>query len=176
MLTHGSRQPKPWLIFNVTQENMRPVSTETLAKAVEILGEDSISSEELESRIGALVGDAATGRRLIDWIPEAFGVVLVSHLGRVTLPTEFHAKDANGEWVTFPLSVEPVFEGAVKIAQGVFHSGPRSIFQNVSSRSAILNAANRCLEAGRKLDGAKLEGPALIGIPAETYRAKKKSI
>lgn len=85
------------------------------------------------------------------------------------------AKNRQGEWEEFPLSCEPIFVASVLIAQNMFHSGPRSEFQNISIRSSILAVANQALNAGVNIDRGTLSGPALIGIPAEVYR-KRRSI
>lgn len=66
---------------------MTPVAPEAVTFAVRVLGTDGLSVDDVESRVLESVGSKELARRLIDWIPEAFGIVLVSHLGAVILPT-----------------------------------------------------------------------------------------
>lgn len=109
---------------------MEPVSLETIYAAVEILGEQEGADEDAERRIRALVTDELTVRRLADAIPEAFGIVVASHLpgaATMTLPASFCAKDGRGEWQSFPLDREPIFAAGIIIAQHIFHNGPRHI-------------------------------------------------
>ncbi len=149
---------------------MTTVKEETIAAAIEILGSAGIEYGDVERLIRELVSDDMTSRRLIDWIPEAFGFVLVSHLSsKIVLPTTFSAKADSGRWVTLKLTDEPIFTTSLQMAQQMFHNGPREIFQNIALRSAMTNTANNALNAGTSLDGAVFSGPALIGIPANLY-------
>jgi hypothetical protein len=114
---------------------MRPISQETISAAVNVLGADDISEDQIEARIAELVSDPMEARRLVDWIPEAFGMVLVSHLGKPVLPNTFSAKDVQGEWKSFPFTCEPIFVAALAIAQTTFHDGSGALFQNIAMRS-----------------------------------------
>lgn len=143
-------------------------STEQLQAAIAILGSGE-SAETSTARIEGLVNDPMLANRLATWIPEVFGLVLVSHLGKVHLPKSFSAKSATGNWQELDLSLEPIFGSALPLAAAMFHSGPRDVFENLATRSAVVNAANNLLNAGSHIDGATLSGPALIGIPAEVY-------
>lgn len=142
---------------------------EQLRKAIEILGSESTDEDAIEAQVEALVGDPMLARRLVSWIPEAFGIVLVSHLGKVNLPKTFSAKSAAGKWVRLDLDAEPIFRGTLPLAAAMFKSGPRETFRNIATRSSALDAANNLLNAGGSIDGATLAGPALIDIPAEVY-------
>jgi len=155
---------------------MEFVPQETLIAAVSIIGSENIDDEEIDLRISKMVDDPATVRRLVDWPPEAFGIVLISHGWNVKLPTTFSAFDSNGRSIKFNFDREPLFAASVLIAQGMFHNGPREIFQNVSTRGAMLQTLNKALLAGADVDGATLSGPALIGIPSETYQLPPKPI
>jgi len=103
-------------------------------------------------------------------------MVLVSHMDTVTLPMTFQAMNRRGIWVEFDLDVEPIFQSAIRLATQMYHDGPRHIFANIASRSAVLGVVNRALQDGESLNGAILSGPALVGIPAETYVAPTPSI
>ena len=140
-----------------------------LDKVVELIGSSSLSEDAIEREVLALVGDAQIARRAIDWIPEAFALVVVGHMAKVELPTTFSAKGRDGVWRQFPLSAEPIFAQAIHKAAETFHHGPRDLFGSVAQRSGILGAVNKALNAGQDINGATLSGLVLIGIPAETY-------
>ena len=148
---------------------MPDVPPELVERAIAIIGADGISEDDIEARVLPLADNAMLARRLIDWPPEAFGLVLIPHMAEVTLPTRFSARSARGEWLEFDFSAEPVFVHAVSIAMRMYHEGPRATFRNVASRSSTMDAVNRALNAGETIDGATLSGPALNAIPAEVY-------
>jgi hypothetical protein len=152
------------------------VSDLQVQEVAAIIGSEDITVDDIETRVVVLVQDPMLARRLIDWIPEAFGIVLISHMATVTLPLTFSAKNKRGDWVQFDLKVEPIFQRATLLAMQIFHEGPRESFSNIARRSALLDAANRALNHGDSLDGAVLSGPALIGIPAEVYMPPSTSI
>jgi hypothetical protein len=154
---------------------MTPVPPDILEEAIAILGSEQITNEGIESKVAALVSDSMTARRLIDWIPEAFGIVLVSHMAKVVLPTKFSAKSSNGRWEDFKFEREPIFTSSIIAAQHIYHNGPRYLFQNIAVRSSTFKCANQLLNAGESLEGAAVGGPALIGIPAEVYHEKSTS-
>lgn len=154
---------------------MEVVSNETLLAAIEILGADNIGAAEIDSRVSTLVNDPLTIRRLVDWPPEAFGLVLISHAWKVNLPKTFTAFDSRRRPKEFSFDCEPVFAASVVIAQEMYHNGPRDLFKAVSLRSAMLGTINNALESGASVDGGTLSGPCLIGIPAETYQLPKNS-
>lgn len=147
-----------------------------LEEVAAIVGAEGFNDEQLEARLVAFVRDPMLARRLMDWLPEAFGMVLVSHMDTVSLPTTFSAKNNRGDWVEFDLTVEPIFASAIRLATHMLHNGPRDTFSNIALRSAMVEAANRALNAGESLKGASLSGPALTGIPAETYLSPCPSI
>lgn len=144
-----------------------------VASAIDHLGNPELSVPEIEAAVLALAGgDAMLARRLIDVVPEGFGLVLVSHVesaATLQLPTEFSVQDAAGDWVDIPLTREPVFVAALLAAQRMFHAGPRLKFETVTNRSGLLHAVNNALNDGQSLDGATLGGPRFLGIPAAVY-------
>jgi hypothetical protein len=154
---------------------MLTVPTEAIHKAIALLGVEGVSESEVESGIASFAGDKMVARRLIDWVPEAFGIVLASHIGKINLPATFSARSHNGEWKHFEFKVEPIFIESLRIATDVYHSGDRSIFGNIAKRSSMIDVVNKALNAGDSIDGATLSGPALVGIPAEVYEGKSKS-
>jgi hypothetical protein len=148
---------------------MLTVPAEKIRQVVAILGAEGITESEVEARVAALVQDKMVARRLIDWIPEAFGLILVSHIGKFNLPTSFSAKAADGRWIEFEFKSEPIFGEALQLGAEIYHAGPRSLFSNIAMRSSMVAVVNNALNAGGSLEGSALSGPALIGIPAETY-------
>ena len=153
---------------------MEALSPNLIYQAVEILGAQPDADDAVEAQVRALVGDDLTVRRLADVVPEAFGLVLASHLPgaeSMTLPDTFCAQDEDGEWVEFPLRREPIFVVAADIAQHTFHNGPRALIQNLADRSSLLAAINKALNAGGSLDGTTLGPPSFFGLPAALYQA-----
>lgn len=148
---------------------MLPVPVETIRQVIAILGAEGITDGEVEVRVAALVQDSMVARRLIDWIPEAFGIILVSHIGKFNLPTSFSAKASDGKWVSFEFKTEPIFGEALQLGAEIYHSGPRNLFSSIALRSSMVASVNNALNAGASLEGSTLSGPALVGIPAETY-------
>lgn len=149
-------------------------SEDHLQKAIAVIGRDDISDDEIEVEIAAFVHEQMLARRLIDWLPEVFGIVLISHLGEIDLPTTFSAKDKRGHWIELEFELEPIIQIAAKVATEMYHTGPRNTFSNIALRSAMVGAVNRVLNESGSLDGGHLSGPALIGIPAEIYRPPSK--
>ena len=153
---------------------MEALSPNLIYQAVEILGAQPDADDAVEAQVRALVQDELTVRRLADVVPEAFGLVLASHLPgaeSMTLPDTFCAQDEDGEWVEFPLRREPIFVVALDIAQHTFHNGPRALIQNLADRSSLLAAINQALTAGGSLDGTTLGPPSFFGLPASLYQA-----
>jgi hypothetical protein len=144
-------------------------SIEQLQEVIGILGSGDSDEATLAARVETLVKDPMLARRLIAWIPEVFGLVLISHLGKVKLPKSFSAKSSAGRWLELDLKLEPIFRSTLPLAAAMFHTGPRDTFRNIATRSSVLNAADNLLNAGANIDGATLSGPALIDIPAEVY-------
>lgn len=153
---------------------MEALSPNLIYQAVEILGAQPDADDAVEAQVRALVQDELTVRRLADVVPEAFGLVLASHLPgaeSMTLPDTFCAQDEDGEWLEFPLRREPIFVVAADIAQHTFHNGPRALIQNLADRSSLLSAINKALNAGGSLDGTTLGPPSFFGLPAALYQA-----
>lgn len=151
------------------------ITNEMLEDVIVIMGEDGISDEDLENRVLELCGERMLARRFIDCLPEAFGLVFVPHLANVNLPSTFSAKDRRGKWMEFEFAMEPIFLEAMRLGAELYHAGPRKTFSNIVQRSAIVEVVNKALNDGSSLEGATLSGPALIGIPAETYLQQQKS-
>ena len=153
---------------------MRSVSVEDIQRTISQLGEGDRRATETEIAVRRFANDPVTVRRLVDWIPEAFGYVLLPHVADMTLPTTFTAKAEDGRWKTFAFDREPVFGLAVTLAADMYRDGPRTVFSAVAKRSVMVAAANQALSDGVKLSGVKFAGPAMAGIPAEFYDPKAR--
>ena len=152
---------------------MLTITTEQVHRTVAILGEGDRRDTEIEIAVARFAPDRMTVHRLIDWIPEAFGIVLLPHVADVILPTTFSAQASDGTWKEFAFEREPIFAEAVRIAMEMYDGGPRSAFSHIAKRSAVIDSVNTALNAGKSLAGAKVSGPALLGIPAELYEDPK---
>lgn len=155
---------------------MPPVTQALVERVIAVMGADGMSGEEIERSVLALAQDPMLARRLIDWIPEAFGLVLAPHVASVTLPTTFSAKSRRGAWMEFDLRVEPIVPVAIRLGAEMYHAGPSDAFRNIAIRGGIFATLNKALNHGSPLDGATLSGPAMLGIPAETYLPKPVSL
>jgi hypothetical protein len=144
-------------------------SKELLQKAITVIGRDGISDDEIEVEIFAFAQEKMLARRLIDWLPEIFGIVLVSHMGNIQLQNTFSAQDKRGKWIELEFKVEPIIQIAMNTAIEMYHAGPRNTFSNIALRSSMVNVINRALNQSQSFVGAQLSGPALTGIPAEIY-------
>ena len=84
---------------------MEALPSDLIYQAVKILGAQPDADDAVEAQVRVLVQDDLTVRRLADVVPEAFGLVLASHLpgaDNMTLPDTFCAQDEDGEWMEFP--------------------------------------------------------------------------
>lgn len=144
-------------------------SDSALKQAIDIIGQEGINEDEIERQVAALVPEPMLARRMIDWLPEVFGLVLVSHMDGIELPTTFSARDQRGRWHRFDFELEPVFKSGLVLAAEMYLDGPRRAFGALALRSSVVSAASQALRESGTLEGAELAGPALAGIPAELY-------
>jgi hypothetical protein len=139
-----------------------------LEQIAALVADRSLGGAELQARAEAIAGSASLARRALEWLPEAFGLVAVSHLEELNVPTKFSARRADGAWEHFRFSAEPLFAASVHLALAAAHQA-NSSFKAIAEQSSAIAAVDNALNAGQDLKGATLSGPALIGIPAETY-------
>jgi hypothetical protein len=76
-----------------------------------------------------LLGDELLARRAIDWLAEAFGLVLIQHIAAIELPRTFKALNCHGEWQEIPFNAEPVFGQALRLGRVHTIDPRRSIWQ-----------------------------------------------
>ena len=148
---------------------MHDISADLVQRTISLLGEGERRDTEIEIGVARFAPDKLTARRLIDWIPEAFGYVLLPHVGDMSLPTSFSAMAKDGTWREFAFDREPIFGQAVQIATQMYRDNPRGVFSAVARRSAMLAPVNDLLNEGRSIKGMKVAGPAMAAIPAEFY-------
>lgn len=146
------------------------VPTESqLQQAIAILAQEDLSDDDIEERMAALASDPMLARRLIAWLPEAFGLVLISGMDGVDPPAAFSARDHRGRWREFAFDAEPLLPMALVLASEMFGAGPRYSFGRIAQRSAMVAAVSQVLQQDGGLHGARIPGPALQDVPAEVY-------
>ena len=151
---------------------LRALSDDEVERAVAVFGEGERSDDQIEADMRVLAGDAVTARRLVDVVPEAFGLLLIAHIpacAEVVMPDGFQARDADGRWHELPWEREPVFALAAQIAARMFHEGPRARFQAIAMRASLVDVVNNALNDESDLAGSTLGAPAFLGLPAELY-------
>ncbi|MCB1589239.1 MAG: hypothetical protein KDI56_10090 [Xanthomonadales bacterium] len=146
------------------------VDPELVRGAIALMSRDWDSAEALDTAMLEHAGDAMLVRRLRDWIPEIFGLVLVARAYSLNLPTTFQAKTAEGQWLSFEFKVEPLVATAGPMAAAMLHAkADQPAFQKLASQSSTMVVIAKAEAAGVSPNGGSLAGPALIGVPADIY-------
>lgn len=150
---------------------MKPESLnkQALRKIVEVMALEDYPNAKTEQLISSLAGEQDLAKRITEWLPEAFGHVLVSRISGVVLPITFHVKDVNGIWHELPFSAEPLVREAIELGIEAIDSGLGDVVAKISLRSSIVAAVNSALNSGADIFGAKISGPAFVNLPAEIY-------
>lgn len=146
---------------------MKSITQDQLEQVAGILGD--LPESQQEAAVLALLGDPLLARRAIDWLVEAFGLVLIPHIAAIALPRTFRARSEDGVWVELPLSADPIFGQAIKLGVRLYHHGPRELFGKIALRSAMVAAVNNALNAGADVKGAVLGPPSMHGLQAKMY-------
>ena len=148
---------------------MQIVAAEILAE-IAALAVAPIPRQEYEASATALAGDKELAKRITEWLPEAFGLVLASHVEpSIILPATFLVRDSLGKWSEFPLTADPVFQDCVTLAIALAHDGPREVFSGLALASSVHAAINQALNQGASLSGAVLQPIRMHGLTAESY-------
>lgn len=145
------------------------LNEDKLTELARILTLDNLSQQERSQRMLDCAGDSLLVKRAADWLPEAFGWVLLSHMPDVRVPTTFRVRDSDGRWHEHEFSKEPMFRDAVLLASKMAHSGSGGLFEKLALRSSMLSAVNSALNEGADIEGAAISGPAFVNLPAEIY-------
>ena len=147
-------------------------SPELLREVIRLLSDPHLSLVEVEATMDQSAGDTIVARRLVYFTPEAFGLVLISHLPiarELKLPRTFQARNARAKWSEFPFAADPVFVSAFAAGQEILHQGPRTTMETIADRSSLVIALKKAIVQGVDPRGGELFSPAMIGIPAELY-------
>lgn len=148
---------------------LKSLSKEMLKKVADLLVLEGLSEAETLKMVSTLVGELTLAKRAMEWLPEAFGYIVVSRIPGVMLPKTFHVKDADGAWYELPFEVEPLAREAIALGAEVSDSGLADVFAKIALRSSILMAVNSALNSGAEISGCRISGPAFIGLSAEIY-------
>lgn len=148
---------------------LNSLDTALLKQIALVLGDPSLSQQQIDDQIKMLVPDPELAQRAKEWSRETFGWVLISQVEALTPPQTFHAKTQGGEWKEFPLEAEPLFADAARLALDLLGEGHRSVFETLATRSALFDGVNKMLNAGADLTGAVISGPAFVTLRADIY-------
>jgi hypothetical protein len=117
---------------------------------------------ELISKLvqGGLGEDEA--ERVVAFLPIAFGRVVISQVGEVRFSRTYMTEDTGRE---FELDAEPIYCLALEVAKESYASGilGRERFSEIATRSAELQAVNKALNAGVKVDGSETHPVLFFG-------------
>lgn len=140
-----------------------------------ILASPDLNEDEIEQKVLELSNDALLARRLIDWIPEIFGYVMILRGYEISPPDKFFAKNKSGEWEAFEFKLEPCLEPAFRLASELFYAEDKEAFNRIFCLSSTFGLLKQVLEAGGEVKDTEFKALTMVGIPAEFYRSKKKS-
>ena len=120
-----------------------------IATAVEMfLGNRAATESELVEKIDGTIHDRDLAERLIEFLPLAFGRVLLTKWG-VTLPGYFVRMLDNGGFTPeCPLDAEPLWKPAVAFARKAQTAMSKEEFYAIAARSAEVDAATKAMQAG----------------------------
>jgi hypothetical protein len=158
-----------WLSHKGASMSLERFDVKKLEAIAKLMASSSSWEVEAWPEIVSIAGEQSLARRATEWLPEAFGYVLLSHIPEVQLPKSFHVKSADGSWHEFKFAVEPIAADAISLAMQIFHSGERELFEKLALRSALVTTVNSSLNSNADLVDAKLTGPAFLTLPAELY-------
>lgn len=154
---------------------MQPITDDLIRRAVEILGTEGLGDDEIKFRLLSLAdNNDSLARRLLEWVPEGFGRMVVSRLGRIDFGSSFSVRDAREKWISIPNKEEPILESALRVAHEMFRDETLDAHQRIATRSATFNSADQVLASGSSLDGV-ISATAMIGLRAEDYPHYKPS-
>ena len=147
---------------------MDTLSQDQLKRIASLVADRALTRLERESGAHFIAGSRELAQRALDWLPEAFGLVALSRIEGLDLPTTFSAMSKSGTWHEFPLSAEPLYAQAIDLTHD-----PKVPFRAIAEQSSCVNAVDNALNSGSSVQGARVSGPALVGIPAEAYLPTK---
>lgn len=145
------------------------MNADLLERVVRIMADDGLSEAERNQKVLDCVGDPGLAKRAVEWLPEAFGWVLLSRVPDVRVPRTFHVRDTKGGWHEYDFSAEPLFREAVLLANEMAGPGAKGLFEKLALSSSLVASLNAALNAGADIRGAVVSGPAFVNLPAEIY-------
>lgn len=149
---------------------IKKLNRDKLREIARLMISTTAMSDQTWSKIVSVAGgDKSLAKRAMEWLPEAFGYVLLSHIPQVQLPNSFHVRSADGQWHEIDFSAEPIAKEAIELAMEVFHSGQREFFERLAAGSALVTTMNSALNSGADISGAQMTGPVFVNLPAEEY-------
>jgi len=149
--------------------SLNGLNQETLRRIALILADRNASQQEIAERVAELVPDKATAQRAKDWLPEAFGWLLISDMPDAVPPRSFHVRTEAGVWKELPMQAEPLFDACLRLADQMIRDGLKEEFGVLACGSSIVNALDNLLNAGAELRGTVISGPAFIALRYEMY-------
>ncbi len=120
-----------------------------IAQAVKLfLADPSASEPELVARLSAALGDDNLAGRLVEFVPLAFGRVILTRLG-VQLPDHFiRMLDHDQFSKPCPLDAEPLWRPALVFAKEAKNQMSKEDFFAIAGRSAEVDAVTSACAAG----------------------------
>ena len=143
-----------------------------VAQAIAIMSEEDIPDDMMIARIRKLMPRRVLAERLLIFIPEGFGLVMLGHQVLLLFPENFKVKDRFDNWVEFPLQAEPVLLIAMSMGMAAAHSEYANrvkAFERIALRSssrAVIQKA-RTGVMGEKF--MKMQSLPILGVAAEVY-------
>lgn len=127
---------------------MRSINASQVVAVAEILGQAGLDAIAKTVAVEQLLQSKKLALRAVACIPEAFGAMVVAHMGKAGLPARFKAKNSRGVWREFPLIDEPIYGEALLVAATLYHNGPKVLFAPVAPQKRHVqcrqsNAAGR---------------------------------
>jgi len=101
-------------------------------------------------------------------LPEAFAIPALMALGVTQVSELASAQTKSGREVEVALNDIPIFVAALALAHEHRTSGvfPHEVYKTIAEQSALIDAANKALNAGESIEGATV-AIAFIGATAE---------
>ncbi len=112
------------------------------------LANRSAGEDELVEMIVGQIGDRELAERLVEFLPLAFGRVILQRAG-VRLPGVFRRMLDDGNFAPeCPLAWEPMWKPVMEFARNAERRLSRDEFLSIASRSAEFDAVNNACNAG----------------------------
>ncbi|WP_154659398.1 hypothetical protein [Arenimonas composti] len=143
-----------------------------LAMSAIALADTELSEHERRCQLAAYAKDRTQEARIREWLPEAFGWVLLRAVEGLRLPGTFHVRDRDGVWHELDMAAEPMFDDMVLLATNMLNSEMRGVFETLALRSSMVRALNVALNSGANVRTVTISGPAFIGLRTEYYEGK----